>query len=59
MKRIRIQRPRARGERPWSEVLPLDPRDPDVARAKALARQRAAARFASRKIECEVAAPVD
>jgi hypothetical protein len=44
MKRIRIQRPRARGERPWHEVLPLDPRDPDVVRIKALARQRAAGR---------------
>ena len=42
MKQVRIQRPRARGERPWHEVLPLDPRDPDVARAKALARRRVA-----------------
>jgi len=38
MKRIRIQRPQVRRERPWLEVLPLDPRDPDVVRAKALAR---------------------
>jgi len=38
MKRIRIQRPRGRGERPWLEVLPPDPRDPDVVRAKTLAR---------------------
>ena len=38
MKRIRIQRPRGRGERPWLEVLPPDPRDPNVVRAKALAR---------------------
>ena len=38
MKRIRIDRHRARRERPWLEVLPLDPRDPDIVRAKALAR---------------------
>jgi hypothetical protein len=37
MKRIRIQKPRVRGARPWLEVLPLDPRDPDIVRAKALA----------------------
>jgi hypothetical protein len=42
MKQIRIQRHRARGERPWHEVLPLDPRDPDVVRAKSLARRRVA-----------------
>ena len=38
MKRIRIQRPRGRGARPWLEVFPPDPRDPDVVRAKTLAR---------------------
>jgi hypothetical protein len=38
MQRIRIDRLRVRRERPWHEVLPLDPRDPDVVRAKALAR---------------------
>jgi hypothetical protein len=37
MKRIRIQRPRARRERDWGQALPPDPRDPDVVRAKALA----------------------
>ncbi len=37
MKRIRIQ-VRARREPLWHEELPLDPRDPDVVRAKALAR---------------------
>ena len=37
MKRIRIQKPRVRSERSWLDVLPLDPRDPDVVRAKALA----------------------
>lgn len=40
MKRIRIQRPRVRHERPWLDVLPLDPRDPDIVRAKALAAAR-------------------
>ena len=38
MKRIRIQRPRGRGQRPWLEVLSPDPQDPDIVRAKALAR---------------------
>jgi hypothetical protein len=38
VKRIRIQRPRVRRERDWDEALPPDPRDPDVVRAKALAR---------------------
>jgi hypothetical protein len=40
MKRIRTAKPRVRRERLWSEDLPLDPRDPDVLRAKALARSR-------------------
>jgi hypothetical protein len=38
VERIRIQRPRGRGERPEVEVLPPDPRDPDVVRGKARAR---------------------
>ena len=38
MQQIRIRRHRARRERPWQEALPPDPRDPDVVRAKALAR---------------------
>jgi hypothetical protein len=38
MKRIRIAKPRVQRERLWSEDLPLDPRDPDVRRAKALSR---------------------
>lgn len=38
MKRIRIQAPTARRELSWREELPLDPRDPDVVRAKALSR---------------------
>lgn len=40
MQQIRIHRPRARRERPWHEVLPPDPRDPDVVRATSLARAR-------------------
>ena len=38
MKRIRIGQRRVRSERPALEVLALDPRDPDIVRAKALAR---------------------
>jgi hypothetical protein len=38
VRQIRIRRAGVRHERPWPEVLPLDPRDPDVVRAKALAR---------------------
>jgi hypothetical protein len=38
MKRIRIQRPRARRERGGGEALPPGTRDPDVVRAKALSR---------------------
>ena len=40
MKRIRTGRPRIRRERGWTEDPPADPRDPDVVRAKALARAR-------------------
>jgi hypothetical protein len=42
MKRIRISAPKIRRERRWPEDLPEDPRDPDVVRAKALARARLA-----------------
>ena len=38
MKRIRIQKPTPRGGCRWPEILPRDPRDPDIRRAKALAR---------------------
>jgi hypothetical protein len=38
MKRIRIQRPKARRQRPRGEVRAPDPRDPEVLRAKALGR---------------------
>lgn len=34
MKRIRIERPKARRAHPWLEILPLDPRDPDIVRVK-------------------------
>ena len=39
MKRIRIQKPKPRS-RHEIEILPLDARDPDVVRAKALMRAR-------------------
>ena len=42
MKRIRADRPRVRRERARTEDLPDDPRDPDVVRAKALARAQSA-----------------
>ena len=38
MQQIRIHRPRVRREQRWQEILPPDPWDPDVVRAKALAR---------------------
>ena len=34
MRRIRIARRKVRQNRPWLEVLALDPRDPDVVQAK-------------------------
>ena len=40
MKRIRAGRPRIRRKRAWTEDPSADPRDPDVVRAKALARAR-------------------
>jgi hypothetical protein len=40
MKRSRVYRPRIRRERARTEDPPTDPRDPDVVRAKALARAR-------------------
>ncbi len=40
MKQFRTDRPRARRDR-WPEAIPLDPRDPDVVRVKALARAAA------------------
>ncbi len=38
MKRIRIERPKHRRDGAELEVLPRDPRDPDVVRVKSLAR---------------------
>jgi hypothetical protein len=38
MNQIRVERPRRRNVRADAEILPLDPRDPDIVRAKALAR---------------------
>jgi hypothetical protein len=40
MKRIRVDRPRIRRKRAWTEDPPAGPRDPDVVRAKTLARAR-------------------
>jgi len=42
MNRVRTQKPRIRRDRAGVEILPADPRDPDVVRAKALARITAA-----------------
>jgi hypothetical protein len=36
VRRTRIERPKMRRGRALPEILPLDPRDPDVRRAKAL-----------------------
>jgi len=36
MKQIRVERPKQRRVRADAEILPLDPRDPDIVRAKAL-----------------------
>jgi hypothetical protein len=38
MKRVRIEKVKGRREPRWPEVLPVDPRDVDVLRAKALER---------------------
>src|SRR6266540_5380844 len=37
MKRVRIEKKKSRHERSWLKILSLDPRDPDVVRAKSLA----------------------
>lgn len=42
MKRIRIEKPKPRREDSSPEVQSLDPRDPEVCRAVALARDAAA-----------------
>jgi hypothetical protein len=38
MKRIQIERPKHRRGRAESDILPRDPRDPDVVRVKSLGR---------------------
>jgi hypothetical protein len=38
MRRIRVQRPKRKRERPWVEALAAEPQDPDIVRAKALGR---------------------
>jgi hypothetical protein len=38
MKRVRIEQVKGRRESRWLEVLPVDPRDVDILRAKALER---------------------
>jgi len=47
MKRVRITRPGARRERPGAEVLPLDPRDPEIVRVKSIFGRRATSQGAS------------
>jgi hypothetical protein len=49
MQRIRIQRPKGRRKRPWPDVLALDPRDPDVVRAKTISQSRDRRQQAVRK----------
>jgi hypothetical protein len=48
MRRVRIHEPVSKGERPWLEMLPLEPRDPDVVRAKALDRSSVPTRHGDR-----------
>jgi hypothetical protein len=55
VKRIRTVRPRIRRERPWTDDLPEDPRDPDVVRAKALTGAR---RTGSSQKPCRPEPPV-
>ena len=38
MKQIRVERPKRRRDRVSADILALDPRDPDIVRAKALSR---------------------
>jgi hypothetical protein len=38
MKQIRVEKPKHRRDRAGREIFPLDPRDPDIVRAKALSR---------------------
>jgi hypothetical protein len=38
MKQIRVESPKHRRDRAQADIFPLDPRDPDIVRAKALVR---------------------
>jgi hypothetical protein len=38
MKQVRVEKPKQRRDRVGAQILPLDPRDPDIVRAKALSR---------------------
>ena len=57
MKRIRIDKPRVRRERSWPEDPPIDPRDPDVVRAKALARARRVDSSRAGRQDCDDRSP--
>jgi hypothetical protein len=46
---MHIQRPKLRRQQPRREVLPLDPRDPDVVRAKTIGQSRDRQQQAVRK----------
>ena len=47
MKRIHSEQPKVRRERSWLEVLALNPRDPDIVRAKAIDRSATASHGAT------------
>ena len=49
MKQIRVEKPKRRRDRVGAQILPLDPRDPDIVQAKALSRavRRPAAKSSS------------
>jgi len=49
MRRVRIDRREIRRKRRWEDDLPADPRDPDVVRAKALARIQPTGSSASKR----------
>ena len=57
MKRIRIDKPRVRRERSWPEDEPIDARDPDVVRAKALARARRVDSSRAGRQDCDDRSP--
>ncbi len=38
MLQVRVTRQASRGRGSWNEILPLDPRDPDIVRVKASRR---------------------